>query len=1681
VAFAGVTKRLSRLFAAAVSLVLTAVPDASAAVLGAQVDNVATVTYTLGATASNTTTPPASFVIEAARTPSTIEFLRYSPHSPDAALVALNGSEFLDLATDAFRAVGPLTAAGGAPIDTTAPVRLIPAGAYFSGEPIIVKVTDRGQNGNPNVVESIVATIATANGDFVTLRFYESGPSTGEFYAWIPSNTGSPVQNDPVLTIVDGATLTARYQDPFDLTEVSTDTAGVDPFGRVFDSLTGALLDGVTVTVVDDATGLPAPVFGIDGVSIYPSTVVTGSTVTDGAGLVYNLGPGEFRFPIMMPGTYRVVVTPITGYAGPSSVQPPGFDALPGAPFTITPASYGAAFTLAGTSDLEFDVPLDPFTDILVSKTAGAASAGVGDFIRYEVTVENRGSAASAGRIVDSLPIGFRYKLGTARLDGAVMPDPVIAPSGESLVFDLGLIAPGATARLAYVIEVTPRVRPGAAVNRAQAVSAGGVPFSNRAEAAVEIVDEFLRSGFTILGRIIEDGCDIDEEGRASNLRAGKGLEGVRLYLETGATVVADEDGLYHFEAVKPGVHVVQVDEESLPDGYDLVQCKDDTRRASSPWSQFVDAQGGSLWRADFYVKRTAAVGAAPTVAPQKAAEPFNPDREYLAFGKDWLENQSSEPAFAYPAEGVTPSAPTVNIGVKHAVGLRPTLYVNGREARPENFDGREVSAGRTAAVSRWRGVDLLEGDNRIEAIIRDESGAEIARLARVVPYIDRVERVMALPEQTIAVADGKTAPRIAVRVTDGSGRPVRAGRLIAIEVSGDFRTSTRDEIEARDPLTAPLSSKSAATVGQNGVAIIELEPTVETGPVAIEIDLDDGRTKTINAYVRPAPRDFIVVGLATGEAALEKKHGAGASPRDLIADGRIAGFAKGAVKGDWLVTIAGDSAKNDRDEEELLEVVDPDERYPLYGDRSNQEFEAQSRYPVYIKAEKDAFQATFGDFDTGMNRSELSRYSRRLSGLQSVYDGERFGFTAFAAEIGDIFVRDERAADGTSGPYRLSAAPLLRNSESIVIETRDRFRPDQVIASTTLIRYADYDIDYETGEIILRLPAPAADAAFNPNVLVIDYETETPVERNLTAGGRASAKLMQGRAEIGGTFIHEEAPGATGEETNLAGVDFRADLDDATEVRLEYARTMRDAPGVDEFGQAYLAEINHTGERVAAEAYFSEAQPGFGLGQQTTATAGVRRIGAKGAVKLDEFVSRDGEARGQRYLDAEAYRETNLTTDAARTIAEVALRQESDRTSGRVGLRAVHEDPEAGPDREGLFVTASARQRFNDLGLSLRAAHEQPVSGDNASTLFPRRTSLGFDQRLFDGFTLSATHEILSSEAISQSNTTIGLVAEPWSGGKITVSGDRLSQDSSERLGATFAADQQVKIDDAWTASFGMARREDLGGSGSVDRVDDIVPDAPLSPFEEVSENFTSLYAGLGYRKGPTTGSTRAEMKKSATGQRYMVVAGAAREMSEELSFAAVGRFQQDNNETTADERRFDARLGASWRPRDDGMIILNRLDLKQAEIDQTSKSWKAVHNFALNAMATERLQLAFNHGLKYATLTTGGATTSGVTQLAGFEARYDVTRRIDIGFHGEAIYSWDSKTTDYSYGPSVGFTPADNVWLSVGWNFAGFIDEDFAAAEYSRIGPYLRLRIKFDQTTAKGLLDAISPDRAP
>ena len=81
------------------------------------------------------------------------------------------------------------------------------------------------------------------------------------------------------------------------------------------------------------------------------------------------------------------------------------------------------------------------------------------------------------------------------------------------------------------------------------------------------------------------------------------GVQDIRLYMEDGRYVLTDERGMFHFEAIQPGTHVVSLDPSSIPDHLEIHECVNNTRTAGARYSQFVDIQPGLLWRANFYLR----------------------------------------------------------------------------------------------------------------------------------------------------------------------------------------------------------------------------------------------------------------------------------------------------------------------------------------------------------------------------------------------------------------------------------------------------------------------------------------------------------------------------------------------------------------------------------------------------------------------------------------------------------------------------------------------------------------------------------------------------------------------------------------------------------------------------------------------------------------------------------------------------------------------------------------------------------------------------------------------------------------------------------------------------------------------------------------------------------------------
>ena len=118
---------------------------------------------------------------------------------------------------------------------------------------------------------------------------------------------------------------------------------------------------------------------------------------------------------------------------------------------------------------------------------------------------------------------------------------------------------------------------------------------------------------------------------------------------------------------------------------------------------------------------------------------------------------------------------------------------------------------------------------------------------------------------QSRLIADGKTRPVLAVRITDREGLPVRRSLNGEFRINEPYQSSDRMEGIERDPLAGRVSGTPRYEITADGIALIELMPTTQSGEVILGFKFRDGEPQEVRAWLAPADRDWVLVGFAEG------------------------------------------------------------------------------------------------------------------------------------------------------------------------------------------------------------------------------------------------------------------------------------------------------------------------------------------------------------------------------------------------------------------------------------------------------------------------------------------------------------------------------------------------------------------------------------------------------------------------------------------------------------------------------------------------------------------------------------------------------------------------------------------------------------------------------------------------
>lgn len=1585
--------------------------------------------------------------------------------------------------------------------------------ATRAGSPLFLEAVASACNTDPNVAESYPLTLSAANSqDLETgFRITETAPNSGVFViANIPTapwpqnaqvtndGTVQTGQNDVVTAtlVCGGRTLTTRI--------------AIDPSGVVYDSRSNAPVAGATVTlylVAADGSLSPATVLDFNGRPV-SNVVLTGAD-------------GRFQFPLAAAGNYRIVVTPPAGYSFPSQFPP---NQQPADRRVNATGSYGGTFALTATTGaVVLDIPLDPAVaagSFIVEKVASESSVGIGETVRYTIRIRNNNAFALTNvRLQDQLPRGFLYRSGTARLNKGPIAEPVGAP-GPNLIFAVGTLPASSSLELSYLVTAGVGAA-GTSVNRAIAVS--DQASSNTASASVAIDPGVFRDEAYILGKVYVD-CDHSRIQDKEEL----GIPGVRLYLDDGTYAVTDAEGKYSFYGISPRTHVLKLDPITLPKGAEMETLAN--RNGGDPHSLFVDLKKGELHRGDFaegscttdivdQVKARRARGevfgaevrkrldnplnldtlrtdpralpAAGVIDQDGKVSAYTPllfDKPTTAFATDLNATPRAAPSLSLDGilpklvdngfgfmdlrDGDSVAARDLSVRIAGHAGAEFKLSVNGETIPNVRVGQKAVMPTRELQAWEYIAVRLQPGPNKLKAEQFDGFGnARGVQEITVIAPGELGQLKFVLPPNGVT-ADGQTPGHIIVRLTDDKGVKVSARTPVTLETS-----LGRWDVEDLDPKEPGIQ-----TFVEGGEALFDLIPTADPGEARLRVSsgkLKDEAQLPMLPYLRP----LIAAGVVEGAFNFSKLRADSVQPvtaqdgfeNDIKeisfgGDNTNAGlrgsmFLKGKVKGDMLLTLAYDSDKDTKDR--LFRDIDPEEFYPVYGDSGLKGFDAQSTSKLYVRLDKGRSYLLYGDFNTNgayqtgggiYNASaaggdpvlerRLANYSRSLTGARYHYENDRTAINLFASYDSRRQRVVELRGQGISGPYDLNVDGYVRNSEKIEILTRDRNQNSVVIRSTTLTRFTDYSINEINGSILFSRAIPSVDENLNPVYIRITLELDAGGDKFWVYGADGSYKLTD-FLEVGATVAQDQDP------TNhyrLYGVNANLRLGANTVVSAEAAKSQSDLGGS---GTATRTELTHKSGSADVHAFFAETGAQFD-NPNAAITAGRREAGFKALFKVDERVRLGAEG---------IYSNNTQTVLTARKgvlgFVQFALNRQLVLETGL--RRALGEETQTidGVQNSRSLNTTSARAKltwtpdFFAKG-SVFGEYEQAI-GDSDRRL----AAVGGDYQISSRGRLYARQEFINSLS------GIYNLSENGTQQNSTVFG--LDYDYSDS-GNVFS---EYRVRDAISGEEAEAALG-LRNTFTFDKLCFATTLERIAPITANGQDTTAATIGTEYLINPLTkAAARIEYRTSTSENSWLNTVALARKLSLDWTILGKNTISWQDRDSGGLLVRDRVRLGFAYRDTDTNRWMwLGRYETRY-DRDQSQGLRRVAHVLSthVNYQPSKAWVYTARWASKFVDERFSEAGTTSNAHLVSGRATYDLTDKIDVGIIVSDLMSGSFAAHQYGAGAEAGYLLMSNLWVSGGYNFYGFSDRDLEGEDYTRAGPYARLRFKFDEDMFKWL----------
>ncbi len=1027
--------------------------------------------------------------------------------------------------------------------------------------------------------------------------------------------------------------------------------------------------------------------------------------------------------------------------------------------------------------------------------------------------------------------------------------------------------------------------------------------------------------------------------------------------------------------------------------------------------------------------------------------------------------------------DGQVLAYPQTSVQVKGAAGTQLQLWVNGEQVPEKRIGKRAVLPSLQVSGLDFIGVDLQAGRNTIEVRQVDMMGntRDTKRIEVIAP--DQLDKLQLEPSKAAAQANGYDRFNVALKIVDRHGTLVSSRTPITLDSS----------IGKIDLLDLDPKQPGIQVFVEGGTLVVPIQAPIEAGEGTLSVESGIFHANTPVRFL-PDLRPIIAVGMLEGSINFKKfdpKQLSGINSNDGFEEelseissshdgqrsttGRAALFLKGRVKGEYLLTLAYDSDKDKN--QRLFRDIRPDEYYPVYGDSAAKGFDAQSTSKLYVRVDKGRSYAMYGDYVTRTENDEglsLGQYNRSLTGVRGAVETDQYKVTAFAAKTNTQQVVNEQRAMGISGPYGLgsvNAQDIRDNSEKVEVVTRDRNNPGLIITRTTLTRFTDYEVDSFSNSIYLKDPVPSVDADLNPVYLRITVESDQGGEE-YTVGGVSGAMKITEQVKVGAAYVKSDNPLA---QDQLASVNTVVKFaNDKAKFIAEFARSESVNDGLDRLtqinaepdasgklsGNAGRIELNYAYKDLEMKLYHNQADSGF-YNTAASITAGRKESGIKGRIQLDKI----GLAK------LEAIRTEDQLSGVNQGVSASIERAINRIVAVELGLK--YYDESADPATlnttqiapyHGTSVRTKLTGQLPWQGSNVFAEYEQDISEADR-----RVFALGANYQINTKLRAYGRHELVSSinglydlNSSQRRNVTVFGVDSKYNNNGTAFSEYRVRDGISAR-----EAEAAIGLRNRWEIEKGFYANTSFEQTKA------------LSNANNRGSDSTAASLGVEYLKNPNWKAVaRIEARWADQADTILNNLGLAYKYSDDVTLLAKNVISQtDSKSQSSGDRLVDRfQLGLAYRDternRFDSLAKVEyRYDNNQTDL--TNSYLKHVYIFSnhLNYHPTQDFTVSGQYAVKNVNTTFSGLESSGMTHMLSARAMYDINERWDAGVHTGALWSNMSSGQRILLGAEVGYLVAANLWVSGGYNFSGYKDDDLAESDTTLQGAYVRFRFKFDE----------------